>query len=117
MFSDHGYKLGEHCDWFKHDNYEDSTRIVTIVKPAEGLIPNMRPRGGFVEQMVECVFRHIDSQFAATEGTAAFSVRDVCLIDSGVCAGRSIFSPRESHNCPAAPDHLPPTISRAAPTG
>ena len=54
LFSDHGYKLGEHCDWFKHDNYEDSTRIVTIVKPAEGLIPNMRPRGGFVEQMVEC---------------------------------------------------------------
>jgi hypothetical protein len=40
-----GYKLGEHCDWFKHDNYEDSTRIVTIIKPAEGLIPDMRPRG------------------------------------------------------------------------
>ncbi len=50
--SDHGYKLGEHCDWFKHDNYEDSTRIVTIIKPADGLIPNMRARGEFVEQLV-----------------------------------------------------------------
>ena len=46
------YKLGEHCDWFKHDNYEDSTRIVTIIKPADGLIPNMRARGEFVEQLV-----------------------------------------------------------------
>ena len=45
QWTDHGYKLGEHCDWFKHDNYEDSTRIVTIIKPAEGLIPNMRGRG------------------------------------------------------------------------
>ena len=33
-----GYKLGEHCDWFKHDNFEASTRIVTIVKPANGLL-------------------------------------------------------------------------------
>jgi membrane-anchored protein YejM (alkaline phosphatase superfamily) len=20
FWTDHGYKLGEHCDWFKHDN-------------------------------------------------------------------------------------------------
>ena len=53
FWTDHGYKLGEHCDWFKHDNYEDSTRIVTIIKPADGLISNMRPRGQIVEQMVE----------------------------------------------------------------
>ena len=35
FWTDHGYKLGEHCDWFKHDNYEDATRIVTIIKPGE----------------------------------------------------------------------------------
>ena len=26
FWGDRGYKLGEHCDWFKHDNYEDSTQ-------------------------------------------------------------------------------------------
>ena len=90
LFSDHGYKLGEHCDWFKHDNYEDSTRIVTIVKPAEGLIPNMRPRGGFVEQMVECVLRHIDSEFAATEGTALSVFGPRCLPDRQRCLRREV---------------------------
>eukprot|EP00035_Acanthoeca_spectabilis_P008659 m.156965 g.156965 ORF g.156965 m.156965 type:complete len:535 (+) comp14448_c0_seq4:83-1687(+) len=34
FWGDHGYKLGEHCDWFKHDNYEDSTRIPLLLKPA-----------------------------------------------------------------------------------
>ena len=29
FWSDHGYKLGEHCDWFKHDNTEDATRIIS----------------------------------------------------------------------------------------
>ena len=29
------YKLGEHCDWFKHDNFEDSTRIPLLLKPAK----------------------------------------------------------------------------------
>ena len=48
-----GYKLGEHCDWFKHDNTEDATRIITIVKPANGLIANPRKAGTIIEQMVE----------------------------------------------------------------
>jgi hypothetical protein len=33
--------------------YEDSARIVTIIKPADDLIPGMRKRGEIVEQMVE----------------------------------------------------------------
>ena len=52
-----GYKLGEHCDWFKHDNYEASTRIVTIVKPANGLLDGRGgaawPRGTMIEGMIE----------------------------------------------------------------
>ena len=52
-FSDHGYKLGEHCDWFKHDNYEDATRIVTIIKPADGLLKNPKPPGTIIEQLAE----------------------------------------------------------------
>ena len=43
-----GYKLGEHCDWFKHDNTEDATRIITIVKPANGLIANPRRAGTII---------------------------------------------------------------------
>lgn len=50
---DHGYKLGEHCDWFKHDNYEDATRIVTIIKPADGLLKNPKPPGTIIEQLAE----------------------------------------------------------------
>eukprot|EP00040_Diaphanoeca_grandis_P000104 m.14376 g.14376 ORF g.14376 m.14376 type:complete len:531 (-) comp10107_c0_seq1:362-1954(-) len=49
FWGDHGYKLGEHCDWFKHDNYEDSVRIPMILKPAHGFTGV----GRFVEQMVE----------------------------------------------------------------
>jgi iduronate 2-sulfatase len=52
FWGDHGYKLGEHCDWFKHDNYEDSTRIPVIVKPATGLF-SLRDRGTTIEQLVE----------------------------------------------------------------
>jgi hypothetical protein len=48
-----GYKLGEHCDWFKHDNYEDATRIVTIIKPADGLLKNPKPPGTIIEQLAE----------------------------------------------------------------
>ena len=47
-------KLGEHCDWFKHDNYEDSTRIPTIIKPAQGLLgPDALPAGTMIEDMTE----------------------------------------------------------------
>ena len=53
FWSDHGYKLGEHCDWYKHDNYEDATRIITIIKPAAGLLTNPRPAGTVIEQLVE----------------------------------------------------------------
>ena len=46
--------MGEHCDWFKHDNYEASTRIVTIVKPANGLLDGRAwPRGTMIEGMIE----------------------------------------------------------------
>jgi iduronate 2-sulfatase len=34
FWGDHGYKLGEYCDWFKHDNYEASTRMPVLLKPA-----------------------------------------------------------------------------------
>eukprot|EP01043_Picozoa_sp_COSAG02_P013614 COSAG02_NODE_548_length_20472_cov_5.958524_4_plen_183_part_00 len=45
--------MGEHCDWFKHDNYEDATRIVTIIKPADGLLNNPKPPGTIIEQLAE----------------------------------------------------------------
>ena len=40
---------------FKHDNYEASTRIVTIIKPANGLLDDGRawPRGTMIEGMIE----------------------------------------------------------------
>eukprot|EP00937_MAST-01D_sp_MAST-1D-sp2_P000726 g726.t1 len=59
FWGDHGYKLGEHCDWFKHDNYEDATRIPVVLKPAvAGAGANtsaaaVGPRGRPVEQLVE----------------------------------------------------------------
>ena len=53
FWTDHGYKLGEHCDWFKHDNYEDATRIVTIIKPADGLLTSPKPPGTIIEQLAE----------------------------------------------------------------
>eukprot|EP00729_Bicosta_minor_P010948 gene10947-22936_t len=52
-WGDHGYKLGEHCDWFKHDNYEDSTRIPLLLKPAASYAPAAGQRGRTVEQLVE----------------------------------------------------------------
>ena len=58
----HGYKLGEHCDWFKHDNYEDSTRIPVIVKPAADQVLGRAIGAGvgsMVEQLVEEVGRRI----------------------------------------------------------
>eukprot|EP00041_Stephanoeca_diplocostata_P023115 m.562163 g.562163 ORF g.562163 m.562163 type:complete len:538 (+) comp22220_c0_seq11:210-1823(+) len=56
FWGDHGYKLGEHCDWFKHDNYEDSTRIPVLVKPAGSAYranAMLAPRGSIIEQLVE----------------------------------------------------------------
>jgi len=53
FWGDHGYKLGEHCDWFKQDNYEDSTRFPLIVKPAGGLAHSLAARGQMIEQLVE----------------------------------------------------------------
>eukprot|EP00911_Craspedida_sp_UC1_P002859 UC1_evm4s2093 len=52
---DHGYKLGEHTDWFKHDNFEDSVRIPTIIKPAKGLLPDasLLPPGSRIAGLVE----------------------------------------------------------------
>ena len=52
FWGDHGYKTGEHCDWFKHDNYEDSTRIPVIVKPASASGVSFA-RGAILEQLVE----------------------------------------------------------------
>eukprot|EP00035_Acanthoeca_spectabilis_P040066 m.67154 g.67154 ORF g.67154 m.67154 type:complete len:532 (-) comp9849_c0_seq1:28-1623(-) len=52
FWGDHGYKLGEHCDWFKHDNYEDSTRIPVIFRPAGGA-STFPGRGRMIEQLVE----------------------------------------------------------------
>jgi len=49
-----GYKLGEHCDWFKHDNYEDSTRIPLLLKPARSSLLRLGGRAGReVAQLVE----------------------------------------------------------------
>ena len=49
-----GYKLGEHCDWFKHDNYEDSTRIPLLLKPARSSLLRLGGRAGReVTQLVE----------------------------------------------------------------
>jgi iduronate 2-sulfatase len=55
FWGDHGYKLGEHCDWFKHDNFEDSTRIPVIIKPAaDSVLPtSLGLRGTILEPMVE----------------------------------------------------------------
>ena len=57
FWGDHGYKLGEHCDWFKHDNYEVSTRIPVILKPATSGVAAAAlagvQRGVVVEQLVE----------------------------------------------------------------
>ena len=48
-------KLGEHCDWFKHDNYEDATRIPLLLKPAKGAVGGALglAQGRAVEQLVE----------------------------------------------------------------
>ena len=60
-----GYKLGEHCDWFKHDNYEDATRIVTIVKPADGLLADAAEGRTAVPQAV--IRRsHLENRMART---------------------------------------------------
>ena len=48
-------KLGEHCDWFKHDNYEDATRIPLLLKPAKEAVGGALDlrQGRAVEQLVE----------------------------------------------------------------
>ena len=54
FWGDRGYKLGEHCDWFKHDNYEDSTRIPLLLKPARSSLLRLGGRAGReVAQLVE----------------------------------------------------------------
>lgn len=55
FWGDHGYKTGEHCDWFKHDNYETATRIPLLVKPAAGGSHGFAPGGRMLEQLVESV--------------------------------------------------------------
>jgi len=53
FWGDHGYKTGEHCDWFKHDNYETSTRIPLLVKPAAGGLGGLAAGGRLLTQLVE----------------------------------------------------------------
>lgn len=55
FWGDHGYKLGEHCDWFKHDCYEDSTRIPLLLKPAVSSLQRwgISSTGKEIAQMVE----------------------------------------------------------------
>lgn len=51
FWGDHGYKLGEHCGWEKHDNYEASLRFPFLLKPPSGAM--LAVRGLAVEQLVE----------------------------------------------------------------
>jgi iduronate 2-sulfatase len=52
FWGDHGYKTGEHCSWFKHDNSEASTRIPLLLKPAAAALTGVQ-RGAEVGQLVE----------------------------------------------------------------
>eukprot|EP00730_Choanoeca_flexa_P004975 TRINITY_DN11855_c0_g2_i1.p1 TRINITY_DN11855_c0_g2~~TRINITY_DN11855_c0_g2_i1.p1 ORF type:complete len:561 (+),score=96.75 TRINITY_DN11855_c0_g2_i1:47-1684(+) len=56
FLGDHGYKLGEMCDWFKHDNKEAATRIPTLIKPsvATAKAKGIDMSGGtYIEDLVE----------------------------------------------------------------
>eukprot|EP00045_Choanoeca_perplexa_P002300 m.23844 g.23844 ORF g.23844 m.23844 type:complete len:564 (-) comp11439_c0_seq1:72-1763(-) len=58
FLGDHGYKLGEMCDWFKHDNKEAATRIPTFIKPSKATAINnhidmSQKAGTFLEEITE----------------------------------------------------------------
>ncbi len=50
LWSDHGWKLGEHAMWCKHTNFELDTRVPLIIR-----LPNGQQAGSCSDAMVELV--------------------------------------------------------------